>query len=386
MTVMADEGFGSRAAVDPSDEALPFLSNFQDVFLSIGVLALLGGIVVAGTTSAVNLADMLPLSLLAGSVAVVVLAATWGLSELLVRARRRVLPGIVLCLAFLGAALTLFFSVYAEVLSAVEMSWDTVWSAFDQVDIGAGDEMSALRAASRDAVAATPWPIRFMPLALSLAGLFGSLVYYRRFRLPFASAMVGSGLIAVATSVLLVVAPFDFFRFNPLVQLLSGLALLAGGIAFDARDPERVTRFSGNGFWLHFFAAPIVLSGALTMVSVGPAYDASDFDTDALMGQFSAAQSAVTLLVIALFAVVSLLLNRRALVVSGLVSAGVAIGVIVSTLGMGGAGIAATTLILLGGGVILLGIGWNAARRGLLRFVPEAGPWGRLFPRVTADG
>ena len=184
-------------------------------------------------------------------------------------------------------------------------------------------------------------------------------------------------------------SPYDTIRFLPTVIFLSGLLLLIAGVLYDMRDPQRVTRWSGNGFWLHFFAAPLVLTGALTIAAQGFAFDFPAMEgnnIDFFAKRFSPRQSVITLIVIAVFAVISLLLNRRALLVAGLLSAGIAIGVIVKAIGLGGAEVAAVTLIVLGGGILLLGLGWHTARMALLTFVPNSGVWRRVFPRETIDG
>ncbi|MEP3073981.1 MAG: hypothetical protein ABJQ26_14410, partial [Maricaulis sp.] len=90
------------------------------------------------------------------------------------------------------------------------------------------------------------------------------------------------------------------------------------------------------------------------------------------------------LVVIGLFALVSLLINRRALIVSGLVTAGVSIGVIVNSTDLGAGVVVAVTLLVLGGIVVLLGAAWNPVRRILLLPIPQDGPLGRIFPPVSA--
>jgi hypothetical protein len=179
--------------------------------------------------------------------------------------------------------------------------------------------------------------------------------------------------------------------------LISGVALFLAGMVFDARDPARATRLSGAGFWLHFFAAPTLLGAALTVVNLGWSVDMADFETTSsggplvsmIAGDEAAAvrSAAVTLAVIGVFALISLLINRRALIVAGLISAGVALGVLVNQLGLGAGGVVAVTLLVLGGVVVLLGAAWNPVRSLLLAPFPSTGPLARIFPPVSsADG
>ena len=88
---------------------------------------------------------------------------------------------------------------------------------------------------------------------------------------------------------------------------------------------------------------------------------------------------------IGVFALVSLLINRRALIVSGLLTAGVSIGVIVNSAGLGAGAVIAVTLLTLGGIVVLLGAAWNPVRGLLLAPFPSEGPLARIFPPANAN-
>lgn len=377
---------------DPKDEPLPFLSNFQDFFLSIGVIILLVGLAIFGGLITASIpAEGRQYALVGIGICSVFLLIVWFLSEILVRARRRILPGIVLCIAFLSLAVAIYVLAYGFAFgdNVVEQLKATDWNIVDEIEQGEPTSHEVLRSYAAAAVGALPMAAKAFIVTLPIAAMLGGLVYYRRFKLPFASALVGVAAIGVVVAPLTLLFPYDVVRFYPTITFLSGLALLIAAVGYDMRDPERVSRFSGNGFWLHFVAAPMILSGALAITSIGFGYDFPNYaegNFDRLTNQFSVQQSVVTLVVIGVFAIISLLLNRRALVVSGLVSAGIAIGVIVNATGVGGMGVAATTLVVLGAAILLLGIGWQAARRALLALVPSGGMFGRMFPRNDVDG
>lgn len=91
----------------------------------------------------------------------------------------------------------------------------------------------------------------------------------------------------------------------------------------------------------------------------------------------------VSLVVIAVFALISLLINRRALIVSGLLTTGVALAVLVNQLGLDGAGVAAVTLLVLGGIVVLLGVAWTPVRGVLTAPFPSSGVIARIIPPVA---
>ncbi|HEY7798414.1 MAG TPA: hypothetical protein VIA80_06600, partial [Hyphomonadaceae bacterium] len=81
---------------------------------------------------------------------------------------------------------------------------------------------------------------------------------------------------------------------------------------------------------------------------------------------------------------ISLALNRRALIVSGLVSFATALFVLVNQVGGGGLNTLMLTALIVGGAIVLLGGGWRTARRFVLKLVPPTGITGRIFPPEPA--
>ena len=132
---------------------------------------------------------------------------------------------------------------------------------------------------------------------------------------------------------------------------------------FDMSDPHRVTRRSANGFWLHVVAAPALVNTiALT-----------------LLERDSNGANALLLLILAVFAIIAIIIDRRSFLIA-------AIGyiVVLSTTVLEGEGAAATILIL---GIILLILGafWEKIRAVILRALPflplhRLPPTNRVFP------
>ena len=377
------------------DEPLPFTISLQDVFLTLGVIIFLigAGLGIPLLSAAVpGLVDAGARATAAhlGVQSAVLLAVVAALSHVLVGVRRRSLPGIVLSIAFVGAVAGLYVA-WAVALTPSGMVSAERWgdmasleAAVTAVEADASDE--TLRAAARTAVGSVPLLARLLFVGLPLTLLIAALGYYRAYRLPFATALVASAGVALASWVLLLVLPYDRVRLDPILTLGFGVVLLGAAIAYDARDPERTLRWSNNGFWLHLVAAPTLMSGALDVAAYGPSLDVVGLvNGEVGADRYTAGYAAVTLVVVALLAVVSLLLNRRALVVAGLFSAGSAIGFLLYETGADGLVITAVTLLILGGGVLLLGIGWHAARAALLAPLPAHGVWGRVFPRTGTD-
>lgn len=352
----------AAAPVPPApkgEEELRFIRNFHDVFLSIGIAIFAVGMVLGGFVLMGGEGNALGVAFVFALAA----AAQWGLAEVFAKRRRLFLPSIVLCLAFVG---------------------------FVTVAVGA----VAARDGPLDPAAASPGPVSGLSAEWALlistaAGAAATGAFWARFRLPFAVGLLGLLLALTAFFGLWVAAPKLVLEALPWWSLLSGVALFAAGVWFDARDPERRTLLSDNGFWLHFAAAPLILNGALSLATGGGMWaDAfGPYTTDDLPTQTSEAQAAaITLAIVVLLGVISLLINRRALIVSALVTTGVSIAVLMDALGLEFGGLAATTLLLLGGVVLLLGAGWHSARRVLLRWVKPDGFWARIFPpEATAE-
>lgn len=384
----ADEGSLPASSARPSDEMLPFLNNFHDIFTTIGVVILMVGLIIGAgqVMSGLELAQeslswqATLIGLIAG-IAVIL----WAISAILVGRQRRILPGIVLSTGFIGAAAIVLVWSYAQFLiHGLGISETTLEARFNGMD-----DMEFGRDAVMAGLAQLPVSLRILPIVVGLAALIPAILYYLSFRLPFAGGLVGVGLVCLAALTLFTLDPYTAGVYLPAVSVAMGGALLLAGIVFDMRDPGRETRIAGTAFWLHFFAAPMLLSAVLNVTQLGWTLDEADFanpEATNLLAAMAANNgnatqlAIVALIVIAIFALVSLLINRRALIVSGLLTAGISIGVIVSGSGLGTGAVIAVTLLVLGGVVVLLGAAWNPVRGVLLTPFPRSGPVARLFP------
>ncbi len=389
---MTDTSELKASSARPSDEMLPFLNNFHDIFTTIGVLILLGGLAVGAGQVMAGLgldegeqAFQNALMALIGGIAVFI----WFLSALLVGKQRRIMPGSVLSSVFGVTTMIVLVWGYAQFLihgaGISEQSFEVAGDSVDNMEFGREAVMMVL--------AQLPVSIRFMPVVFGLAFLLPVAAYYFSYRLPYAGGLMGVGVVLTAVMTLLAFDPYTVIVWAPTINVAAGASLLLAGILFDARDPGRETRLAGTAFWLHFFAAPVLLGAVLNVTQTGWTFQESDFANPENLNLFAAMASdsaeatrlAITaLIVIGIFALVSLLINRRALIVSGLVTAGVSIGIIVNSAGLGAGAVVAVTLLVLGGVVVVLGAAWNPVRRILLLPIPQVGPLGRIFPPVSA--
>lgn len=393
---MTDTSNSGASSARPQDEMLPFLNNFHDIFTTIGVLILLGGLV-AGIVQVMGNLGGSPEELAWQGVLVALIAGVgvlaWLLSSVLVGWQRRVLPGIVLSLAFLISAAGVLIWAYLRFLfdgagvmneAFFESYAASVAGIFEDAEIG----REAVLAAANE----LPWSLRSAPIVMSLAVFIPIAAYYSSFRLPFAGGLAGAALVDLASTTYFVMDPYTAVMNLPSIIVASGAALLLAGIIFDARDPDRTTRLSGTAFWLHLFAAPTLLFGVLMVTQTGWTFDPAAFADGSGETQLEAmfdneaagvGVAITSLIVIGAFALVSLLINRRALIVSGLLTAGVSIAVLVGQFGLGVGAVVTATLLLLGGGVVFLGAAWDPVRRIILAPFPNGGPIARIFPPAT---
>lgn len=285
---------------------------------------------------ATALADRLRFAIILGPIPVIV--GAWLLAEYFCGKRRLLLPSMALAIfiawgsAIVGAGLASFFV----------------------------DPITTAMRIERDA---GPWEII---TSISYAGFAAAAIFWR-FRLPFSLF-----LLAGATAGLFYTAVAQFAGIG---QVGSGLAMLAIGIAtlvtaigFDMKDPTRSTRSSDHAFWLHMAAAPQIILGMRGLL-LGSGFAPAGM-----------ADAKVMLVVLIAFALLSLALNRRALIVSGLVTFATALWVLVNELGGGGVNTLMPTALIIGGAIVLLGGGWRTARRAILKLAPQSGTFGRIFP------
>lgn len=355
---------GGVSAEPPGEENLRFIRNFHDVFLAIGIVLFAVGLAVGIGSYAAGADSPQQATPISGGLSLTAAAVMWGLGELFARRRRLFLPAIAIV-----CALTLFVVVGAALLYTGALLGRTL-------ELNGGPD-------------AIPSELRTGILIASGCAFIAPALFYLRFRLPFSMGLAGGGIAFFAIVSALLFGGEPTINYLPTLYLTLGLLLFFAGVAFDARDPARVSRFSDNGFWLHFAAAPLVLGGAFGLVA--QAFGAQGVEAIAGPGRLVATQddtavarSALTLAVVVALAFVSLLINRRVLIVSALLTTGVAIGVILNKFGLGAGALAASVLVVLGGFVLILGAGWHGVRRSLLGWVKPEGGWARIFPPESA--
>jgi hypothetical protein len=322
------------------EQTLRFLSNFNDIFISIGLIILSIGVMMASGTLFGDTGN-------AFIILSPILVVMWLLLEYFAGRRRLVLPSMTLSVLF-TFTFTLLAALWANGLGDLE-------SASNTFSINTSDSFDTIKG-----------------VALWSAGgaAIGAGLIFFRFRLPFSLF-----LIALSIAAGLYTEAFSNGNVSSIysgtASLIIGLVTLIVAVLFDVRDPQRKTLNADNAFWLHLAAAPQVMLGLRAIFS------GSTFDT------LSAGEAIPLLIALAVFSVLSLALNRRALIAAGLLSFWLAISAITDQ-SMSGTTQISISLLLLGGGIVLLGAGWKTARRIVLAFMPKHGIFARIFPPETA--
>lgn len=255
--------------------------------------------------------------------AVLAMVAAWGLSEVFSRRMRLALPSIALALMFAGGA------------------------AFTGSTLGA--------------LLSPDLPLLFAALFAGLA----AAAHERRFRVPVDWAIGAGALACGVAAAASLVAPELMAHRRPYLFAALGIGIFLCALRVDASDIQRQTRRSDIAFWLHLVAAPMIVHGMIQLL-VGAPEGMGTEKALAVLGIFAA------------LGLVAIAIDRRALLVSGLTYAGVAIGYLVSERVEKDLSL---SLTLLGLAVLVLGLsaGWRALRRGLLPLIP-LGPLRQLVP------
>lgn len=298
----------------PDEEHFRLVTGFNDIFVVIACALLLvsvGWIVRTFAGSATGL--------LASA------AASWGLAEFFTRKRHMALPSIVLLGSFAGCLL------------------------------GAGIMLT------------DKWALGIVAAALVTA--LGVWLHWRRFRVPISVAVGVAAAVGSAVATLVAAVP-QAWGWSLLVFTIAGLLVFSLAMRWDSSDTRRETGRSDVAFWLHLLAAPLLVHPVFSLLGVYSNSTIGGGDPETAV--FSSAVTAIAVGVLyALIAVVSLAIDRRALMVSALAYVFYAFGTLFQSYGMVSLGFALTAL-LIGSGLLMLSAFWQTSRGVVLGMLPAS--------------
>lgn len=241
--------------------------------------------------------------------------AAWGLAEFFVRIRRMALPAIILLLAFVS-----YLFMAANTLTTL-------------INSSAAETL----------------------LFPSIVATVAAVVHWLRFRVPIT---VAAGTTALLMSVLASLMYFDNIStyLVPLAVVI-GFGVFAFAMYWDSKDTQRKTRQSDIAFWLHLLAAPIIIHPLFEIIGV-------------LHGNINLLQASLVFILYIGIAIVSLLIDRRALMVSALGYVVYVFSALLSDIGHVGVGFAVTAFTI-GSALLLLSAFWHKCRGFLLGLAPQ---------------
>lgn len=239
---------------------------------------------------------------------------SWLLAEFFVRKRKMALPGIVLLMTFVGGVFA-----FVESLS---------------------DSPSELSLMLSGAIA-------------SLAAWF----HWRRFKVPVTVAAGTASAIVFILAILAYVFPGlkDHMQY-PI--FLSGLLTFIIAMAWDAADIRRVSGRSDVAFWLHLLSAPLIVHPVFSNLGI-------------LQGNESMLNIVVVVVLYVFLSGVSVIIDRRAFMVSSLAYVLYALTQLFNMYGFASDGFAYVGLII-GFSLLLLSGFWHKARSHLYAWLPSA--------------
>lgn len=242
-------------------------------------------------------------------------AVSWGLSEYFILRKRMALPAIVLMLSFV-------ISVF-----------------YGGAELVGGEMYGAALASAAAALAA--------------------YCHWVRFHVPITvAALVGAG-VGFVLSLCLALFPFikDVLHF---VTLALGVVVFFIAMHWDSQDVERLTRKSDVAFWLHLLASPLLVHSVFSFLEVGTGG----------VG-ITLLQAAAVLVTYLILAFISVAIDRRALMVSGLIYVVYTFSTLLKEYGVLSLNYA-ITILLVGGSLLLLSVYWHSVRNKVVTWVPSS--------------
>jgi MFS family permease len=300
-----------RSAPLVDEESFRLLTGFNDIFVAIALALLLAALAWIG-------GDLTP-ALGGGFVA----AASWGLAEYFTARRRMALPSILLLLSFVGGVAATQVGALVTVLG-------------DNADLS--EQAAALIGAGVAAFTA-----------------LSAFLHWRRFHVPIT---VAAGAVAsVGVFLATVAAASTHLDENMLwFVLAAGLAVFSFAMWWDRQDQTRQTRRSDVAFWLHLAAAPLIAHPVFHLLGV-------------LDSNVTIVQASMVVVLYLLFALVSLAIDRRALLVSSLAYVLYAMTALFERFGAVSMSFALTGLVI-GSALLMLSAFWATARKAVVAKLP----------------
>ncbi|MFT4938101.1 MAG: hypothetical protein ACI88A_001124 [Paraglaciecola sp.] len=245
-------------------------------------------------------------------------AASWGLAELFVLRRRMALPAIALLLTFLGGMFA------APILFAGNLNQQPGEMAF---------------------------------VLSGVLTIVAARIHWQRFMVPITVAAATAAGVAGVLGIIISLYPDAHRGILPMI-FVAGLLTFGLAMYWDSADRKRQTRHSDVAFWLHLVSAPMIVHPIFASLGI-------------LQGVESLYSSIIVIGLYVLLAMISIAVDRRAIMVSALIYVVYAFSSLLDNYGMVSYSFAITGLCI-GATLLLLSAFWQASRKKVLNLIPDS--------------
>lgn len=301
-----------QSSFSVDEEHFRLMTGFNDIYVVIACFLLLTSVAWLGHE----------VSNVVGALAVAL--ASWGLSEFFVLKRKMALPAIVLLATFIGS---------------------TTWFA------------GALFHTAESNFGASTMLGTSTILAAGIAGSVAARFHWLRFKVPITVAAGLASIVGAFIAVVMVQFP-EAQQWSRALFLTGGLLSFTLAMRWDSQDTNRQTRKSDVAFWLHLLAAPLIVHPIFSMLGV-------------FEGNNGLLLPALVICLYVMLAVISIAIDRRALMVSALVYVLFTFSTLLKTYGIVSLGFAITGLVI-GSALLLLSAYWHISRINLIKHMPKS--------------
>jgi hypothetical protein len=310
---------GMRRTPSADEEQFRLITSFNDIFVAIaGILVLVGA-------AWLGAAIWPPLGGLA------VAGAAWGMAEFFTRQRRMAFPSIIFFLAFVGGIYA--FGTLGILNSLGIHSWDFSGSRNFLIAQSTGAAL----------VVGACW------------------LHWQRFMVPIAVAAGVAAIARLGFTLIAAAAYPNIGQWMLLLVLAGGLVIFLYAMRWDMADRERKTRKSDVAFWLHLAASPMIVHPIFVLMGVNLA----------MTGDHAAVIAIFAIVIYAALAIIALIVDRRAILVSALVYVLAAAIYLVSKIGSSSLSFA-LAIIIIGSSLLMLSAFWQTMRREVLPLLPQS--------------
>jgi hypothetical protein len=186
-------------------------------------------------------------------------------------------------------------------------------------------------------------------------GAIAAYLHWYKFKVPITVAAGVASATAFLVAIAMTQIPFfkDFFL---IYMALSGVITFLIAMYWDSQDKKRTTRKSDVAFWLHLLSAPLIVHPIFIVMGV-------------LKSEVSVEKIALVILLYLFLGLVSVAIDRRALMVSALMYVLYALTALFKAYGMISFSFAISG-VFIGSMLLLLSAFWQKFRIFLLHYIP----------------